>query len=100
MDELPLRLRAFMRLYPWRRVDPVPWTPMKKRVRDANVAIVSTAGFVAPGQLSFDDAVKGGDFTFRTIASDLDVRTFIDSHRSKSFDHSGVRADHNLAFPL
>jgi D-proline reductase (dithiol) PrdB len=100
VDELPFRLRAFIRMYPWRSLDPVPWNPMKKPIRDANIAIVSTAGFIAPGQAPFDSSVKGGDFTFRTIASDVDVRTLVDAHRSHSFDHAGVHADPNLAFPL
>ena len=100
MIGLPWRLRAFVRAYPWRRLDPVPWAPLSKRLVDANVAIVSTGGFTAPQQPSFDESVKGGDFSFRTIASDIDVKTLVDSHRSATFDHSGIRSDPNLAFPL
>lgn len=99
-SELPFRLRAFLRVYPWRRLDHVPWTPLRKPLSESNVAIVTTAGFVARDEPPFDDSVKGGDFSFRTIASDVDVRTLVDSHRSESFDHSGIRADQNLAFPL
>jgi D-proline reductase (dithiol) PrdB len=28
------------------------------------------------------------------------VRTLVDTHRSRSYDHAGVHADPNLAFPL
>ena len=51
-------------------------------------------------QTPFDETVKGGDYSFREIATDIDVRTLIDTHRSESFDHSGIHADPNLAFPL
>ncbi|HYE71949.1 MAG TPA: glycine/sarcosine/betaine reductase selenoprotein B family protein, partial [Blastocatellia bacterium] len=29
-----------------------------------------------------------------------DLKTLIEDHRSPSFDHSGVQADANLAFPI
>ena len=100
MSDLPWRLRAFVRAYRWRRLDPVPWAPLSKGLVDATLAIVSTGGFVAPAQEPFDQSVKGGDFSFRTIASDIDVKSLVDSHRSASFDHAGIRTDPNLAFPL
>jgi len=100
MDELPLRLRAFLRVYPWRSLNPVPWTRMPKSIADGNLSIVSTAGLTEKDQPAFDRWVQGGDFSFRTISSDVDVRTLVDSHRSESFDHSGIHADPNLAFPL
>jgi D-proline reductase (dithiol) PrdB len=101
LSELPFRLRAFMRLYRWRTLGAVPpWTSMTKRLTDANLSIVSTAGLVERSQAAFDPWVQGGDFSFRTISNDVDVNTLIDSHRSESFDHSGIRADANLAFPL
>lgn len=73
---------------------------MTKPLVEANLSIVSTAGLVERSQAAFDSWVQGGDFSFRAISSDVDVRTLIDSHRSESFDHSGVHADANLAFPL
>jgi D-proline reductase (dithiol) PrdB len=100
MSELSLGLRAFLRAYRWRRVDPVPLARMRKPLAEAKVALVSTAGFVAREQEPFDDARRGGDTSLRVIPDDVDVRTLVDTHRSDSFDHSGMRADANLAFPL
>lgn len=100
LSELSFRVRTFLRAYPWRSIDPIPWSPLKKPLSESNVALVSTGGFVAPGQQPFSHSVKGGDFTFREIAGDADVRTLVDSHRSESFDHTGIRTDANLAFPL
>jgi len=61
---------------------------------------VTTAGLVMPGQQPFDDDVKGGDYSFRVIPHDADVASLIDTHRSETFDHSGIKSDPNLAFPL
>jgi D-proline reductase (dithiol) PrdB len=100
ISELSLRDRAFLRAYRWRRVDPVPWTPLVKPVASCRIALVSSAGLVLPGQEAFDVERRGGDPTFRQIPADADVASLVDSHRSHSFDHSGIRRDPNLALPL
>jgi D-proline reductase (dithiol) PrdB len=92
--------RIFVRTYPWRRIDPVPWAPLTKALTSCRVALVSSAGLVLPSQDPFDDAARGGDVSFREIPADAEVRTLLDTHRSRSFDHSGIAQDPNLAFPL
>ncbi len=99
-SELPLSWRVFLQAYPWRRIDPVPWTPLRKPLAACRVALVSSAGFVAPGQPLFDDRVRGGDVSWRAIAADIDVRTLVETHRSDVFDHRGLQTDPNLAFPI
>ena len=100
LDEFSFPIRAFLKAYRWRRIDPVPWSPPRKPLAEANVALVTTAGLVLPEQAPFDEHVKGGDASFREIPADAGVRTLIDTHRSETFDHSGIAADPNLAFPL
>lgn len=100
LTEFSLPLRLFLRGYRWRRIDPVPWTPLEKPLRRCRLALVSTAGLVLPEQEPFDAAVRGGDFSFREIPAEADPKRLIDSQRSESYDHSGVRLDPNLAFPL
>jgi D-proline reductase (dithiol) PrdB len=100
MSELPLSVRLFVKAYPWRRVDPVPWARLARPLAEARVALVSTAGLTLPSQEPFDNDVRGGDWSYREIPSDADVTTLVDSHRSSSYDHSGVHADPNLGFPL
>jgi D-proline reductase (dithiol) PrdB len=100
LSEFSFVVRAFLKAYRWRRIDPTPWTPLRKPLAEANVAIVTTAGLVMPDQEPFDDDVKGGDSSFRVILSEAEVASLIDTHRSETFDHSGIRADPNLAFPL
>jgi D-proline reductase (dithiol) PrdB len=100
VSEFSFVVRTFLKTYRWRRIDPIPWAPLRKPVAEANVAIVTTAGLVMPDQEPFDDDVKGGDSSFRVIPADADVSSLIDAHRSETFDHSGIRADPNVAFPL
>ena len=100
VDEMRLSDRIFVRTYRWRRIDPVPWSPLAKPLASCRLAVVSSAGFVLPGQEPFDPSVRGGDFGFREIPADTSVCTLIDTHRSHSYDHAGVRADPNLAFPI
>jgi D-proline reductase (dithiol) PrdB len=100
LDELPLSARVFMKAYPWRRIDPVPWAPLRRPLAEAKIAIVSTAGLVPPDQEPFDNDVRGGDWSYREVADAIDVAALVDAHRSSSYDHAGVRADPNLAFPI
>lgn len=100
MQEFSLGVRLFLKAYRWRRIDPVPWTPLDKPLSGCRLVLVSSAGFIAPGQPPFDDSVRGGDVSFRDIPSEIDVHDLAETHRSQSFDHSGLRRDPNLAFPI
>ncbi len=100
MREFSPPLRLLLKAYPWRRLDPVPWTPLAKPLSACRLALVSSAGFIAPGQLPFDAAERGGDVSFREIPADVEARSLVDTHRSESFDHTGIRADPNVAFPV
>ena len=99
ISEFSRTLQLFLKVYPWRRIHPVPWTPLLKPLVECRLALVSSAGFILPGQEPFDESKTGGDPSFREIPSDADVRTLIDTHRSEAFDHAGMRQDPNLAFP-
>ncbi len=100
MSEFSPADRIFLRAYRWRAIDPVPWTPLEKPLADCRLALVSSAGFVAPDQRPFDGSVRGGDPSFRSIPSDFPTTALIDTHRSESFDHEGMVRDPNLAFPI
>ena len=100
LSEFPLKYKLFLKAYPWRRIDPVPWVPLKKPLKDSRAALVSSAGLVRPDQDPFDDSIRGGDCSFREIPADTDLSALIDTHRSDLYDHSGLRQDPNLVFPL
>jgi D-proline reductase (dithiol) PrdB len=100
LADLPLAIRIFAKAYPWRRIDPVPWTPLRKPLAQCRLALVTSAGFYQPSQPPFDPAILGGDFSYREIPSDTDSRQLVENHRSESFDHTGIEQDPNLAFPI
>jgi D-proline reductase (dithiol) PrdB len=100
LNEFSLAVRLFLKAYPWRRIEPMPWAPLRKPLNECRIALVSSAGFVLPDQDGFDESVRGGDVTFRKIPSDTPVHELRDTHRSESFDHAGLEQDPNLAFPI
>lgn len=100
LAQLPVATRTFLKVYPWRRIDPVPCTPLTKPLHACRVALVSTAGLVPPGVRSFDQAVKGGDYSYRVVSRAVDPKQLIDYQRSHSYDHAGIARDPNLAFPV
>jgi D-proline reductase (dithiol) PrdB len=58
IGEFAFKHQLFLRTYRWRRIDPVPCTPLRKPLRECRVAVVSSAGFVLPGQEPFDSGVR------------------------------------------
>jgi len=100
VTEFSFAVRTFLKLYRWRRIDPIPWTPLRKPLGECNVALVTTGGLTLPDQTPFDDNLDGADYSFRIIPGDAGVSTLIDTHRSETFDHAGIQSDPNLAFPL
>jgi D-proline reductase (dithiol) PrdB len=99
-SEFSLAIRLFLKAYQWRKIDPVPWAPLKKPLSQSKLALVSSAGFVLPDQPHFDESIKGGDPSFREIPSGVDVKTLVETHRSGSFDHAGLQQDPNVGFPI
>ena len=100
ISEFSFKYRLFLKTYPWRRIDPVPWTRLKKPLKDCRLLLVTSAGFTTPGQKPFDDTFLSSDTSIREIPADADVSSLIENHRSDAFDHTGIRQDPNLAFPL
>jgi len=101
-DDLSLYVRLFMKGYPFSRyaAADLPCAPLKAPLKKARLALVTTAGLHAPGQADFDHSLKLGDTSFREIPNTIETGNLVESHRSNAFDHSGIRADANLAFPL
>ena len=100
LSEFSAGTRLLLKTYPWRRIDPVPCTPMRWPLAASRLAVITTAGLHLSDQLPFDQRVRGGDTSYRVIPADVDLAALIESHRSETFDHEGIRSDANLAFPL
>ena len=100
LDQLPWKYRLLLAAYPWRRVDPTPWSSLQKPLTEARVALCTSAGLTIPGDAPFDGSVRGGDCSFRIIPDGASTAALRCSHRSGTFDHSGLERDPNLGFPL
>ena len=98
--DMDLKLKLFMRTYPWRRLEEIAAANRIKHLAECRVALVSSAGLVAPGQEPYDSRIKGGDSSWRSIPGDIDVRSLTEHHRSDSWDHKGIEADRNMGMPL
>ncbi len=98
--DLSITLRVFLKTYPWRKIDPVPVAKLVKPLSECQVAIVSSAGFVVPGDEPFSDSVRGGDYSYRIIPSNTDLQALEGYHRSDSFSHEGIDEDRNMGLPL
>ncbi len=76
----------------------IPWTPMRIPVRQAVVALVTTAGVHLNTQPAFDMNDPDGDPSFRAIPSDTRREQLTITH--KYYDHSAADRDRNVVLPL
>src|SRR5258708_9865267 len=100
ITDLKLAYRAFMKAYPYRRVDWRPGARLEKPLRESRVAVVTTAAYFRPDQPPFDTSIRGGDYSYRIIPLDTDLSTLRIAHRSDAFDTGGVSSDKKFALPL
>jgi D-proline reductase (dithiol) PrdB len=100
LEDLKLSHRLFMKAYRYRSVDWSPGARLVKRLNEARLALVSTAGLHLPDQPAFDAAIKGGDASFRELPNNVEIDQLRIAHRSSAFDQTGALKDRNLVFPL
>lgn len=100
LSDLPLKYRLFMAAYRYRTLPEATYPPLEKPLSAARLAVVTTGALHLPDQEPFDEELKGGDFSFRVLPNGVDPQVLRISHRSEAFDHTGLEADRNLAFPL
>ncbi len=105
--DLSLKHQLFVRTYKFRKLSPSPWTAFSGALSGSRVALVTTAAFYLEGQVPFDDAMKGGDTSYRALRireADGVLAAALESvqigHRSSAFDAAGIEADYNLALPV
>jgi D-proline reductase (dithiol) PrdB len=99
-DDLPLSYRLLLATYRWRRSPPSPPAALRVPVSQARVALVTTAGLVARGDAPFDLDQRGGDSSWRTLPSAIDLAALTVHHRSDAFDRGALADDLNVVFPL
>lgn len=74
---------------------PPVWTPVTKELKDMTVALATAAGVHLKSDPRFNLA---GDFSFRLIPGDADVKDMMVSHGG--YDNSDVNKDINCMFPI
>lgn len=101
-DDLNLAVRVFTKNYPFSRyaVEDNPSAKLEKPLNGCKFALVTTAGLMRPDDERFSNLIKLGDTSFREIPNDFPVQDLVEDHDSTSFNHDGIQADKNLAFPL
>lgn len=100
IKDMPLALRLYLRAYRWRKIDNLEPAHRTKPLDESNVALVSSAGMVVPGDIPFEKNVKGGDWSWRAIPSDCEVQKLEEHHNSDAFDHTGIATDANMGIPI
>ncbi|GAC1477742.1 MAG: hypothetical protein NVS1B4_20820 [Gemmatimonadaceae bacterium] len=99
-SELPLRYRAAIQFYPWRRVDPIPWQVPARAIAGARLAVVTSSGLYRPGLDEPFVSSRAGDFSCRILPSDIALPALTVGQRSDAFDHGPIEADRNVGLPL
>ncbi len=88
--------RFFMKLYRGKHYEATPHTPLRLPLNRCRVALITTAGFLLPGQPPFES----GDCSYREMPNAIQTQALINGHKSAAYDERGLETDPNLAFPL
>lgn len=75
--------------------EPPPWTPLRRPLRESRLALVSSGGIYATGQVAFHHR---DDTSIRVIDRDIDVADLRTSHFA--YDQTSARIDPNVVFPI
>ncbi len=95
----PSVARVFTASYkPLESTEDIPWTPLRKHMRDSKVAIVTTAGVHHKDQVHFDMKDPNGDPTFRIIDVRKSLKDLMITH--DYYDHKDADRDINIVFPV
>ena len=76
----------------------IPWTPVKKKLSESQIAIVTTAGLHHAYQRPFDMYDQMGDPTYRVIDPGTIEEDYVITH--DYYDHRDADTDLNVVFPV
>ncbi|MDO8426859.1 MAG: glycine/sarcosine/betaine reductase selenoprotein B family protein [Deltaproteobacteria bacterium] len=79
-------------------VSGIPWAPLKKRLSESKVALVTTAGVHLKSQKPFDMRDPNGDPTYRDIPLSTPKNEYTITH--DYYDHKDADRDLNIVFPI
>src|SRR5713101_3468872 len=84
--------------YPFIENARAPFTPARRALPMLNLALISSAGAYIDGTDPFDTSTPDGDFTFREIPSEIDLRDL--RFAARGYDPAFVQQDPNVQVPL
>lgn len=76
----------------------IPWTPLKKPLRETVWTVVTTGGLHLASDTPFDMGDPAGDPTWRALPTDAPPEALAITH--DYYDHADARRDLNLVFPV
>ncbi len=76
----------------------VPWTAVRKPLKDCRVAVVTTAGVHHKDQIPFNMGDRNGDPSFRALDASRPLSDLMITH--DYYDHSDADRDINIVFPV
>lgn len=82
--------------FPVFEAEDAPFTPPRRPLAEARVALVTTAGVHLRGDRPF----ASSDQTFRVIPSSSPAMAIVQSHSSIGFDRTAFMRDVNVSFPI
>ncbi len=83
---------------PWESEGDIPWTPVRKPLKNCKLALVTTSGIHHPDQPPFDMADEKGDPSWRELNGETITKEFHITH--DYYDHRDAEKDLNIIFPL
>ena len=100
LEHLPERARNTILTFPAQVNTETPWTPLRRPLSQARVALVTTAGLHLKGDMPFVTDHETPDQSYRRLPSDAPSTEIVQSHTSIGFDRTGIQRDLNVTYPV
>ena len=100
LEHLPDTARNTILAFPAQVNEATPWTPLRRPLGRARVALVTTAGLHLRGDTPFISDHKIPDQSYRRLPSGAPIAEIVQSHTSIGFDRSGIQRDLNVTYPV
>lgn len=98
ITRFPILAKRFIESFSPIETEGIPWSPVRKPLKESRVALVTTAGVHQRDQKPFDMDDPDGDPTFRVIDVSTPINDLTITH--DYYDHSDADRDINIVFPI
>ena len=100
LEHLPEIARNTVLTFPAQVNVESPWTPLRRPLGQARVALVTTAGLHLRGNKPFVSDHRTPDQSYRRLPSAMPSPEIVQSHTSIGFDRTGIQRDLNVTYPV